>query len=266
MLNDLNDTYELALRYVASCRLSYYPSVASIPRHKHIGLSPPSETPTRQWPEIYKASLVAHILESSGLPDHSRYVPICRNLPILAVFVSYLYQTGREPQLAELLREADFSAWIARRVQLSFGDASIARQLALVMMLSPLTDTTFTALAGKGQGLLLDRLATDGWIERFSEDGRSGEAAWYTAHDILADRMIASYLSWVPETVGRFVEEGIEIAYDVDALRSALTSLQRLVDQPTLRTCDWHHLIFSATKFRTPDIPPSKLGRFNHLA
>jgi hypothetical protein len=52
----------------------------------------------------------------------------------------------------------------------------------------------------------------------------------------------------VPETVGRFVEEGIEIAYDVDALRSALTSLQRLVDQPTLRTWDWHHLIFSATK------------------
>jgi hypothetical protein len=137
-LNDLNDTYSLRIRYVASCRTSYYASVAATSRHKRVDLSAVSQEWARAWSKSYQQQTVRHILEQSGIEVTESHLAVCRGIPVLAVFVAYLYNTGRTSDLAELLQEADFGNWVVRRVQLTFPGVAVNRRLAMLMALFPM--------------------------------------------------------------------------------------------------------------------------------
>jgi hypothetical protein len=236
-LNDLNDTYSLRLRYVASCRTSYYPTLAAMSRHQQINLSPTIPGPAVSWFEHYRQQTLCHILEQSGLQATDKHIDACRNIPILAVFLSYLHSIGRDPDLAELLNEADFGTWVTKRVQLSFGQQIIRRDLALLMALLPMPPAIVARLDQSKYMPLFDILASDGWIEKLLPDEPQEMETWVTAHDVLADQILASYFRSIPHTLELFVNDLLSVASSVGCLDSALYALQRL--QPELASLDW---------------------------
>jgi len=242
-LNELNDTFYLRLRFVASCRTSYYQSVAAISRHKRVNLSPQAKESAAAWLREYRHQIVRHILEHSGLQVTDKHLSICRDIPILAVFLSYLYSEGRQLELSELLSEADFGTWVAKRVQLSFGQMPIDRELALLAAQFPLPVTSVPQLNPQTQAPVLDRLAADGWIEKVSADGSRDVDVWVTAHDVLADEIVLSYIKSIPQTVEHFVDDLFTSACRTNCLDSALFTLQRLIDYPVLRSVDWPEIL-----------------------
>ena len=239
-LNDLNDTYFLHLRYIACCRTSYYQTIASTPRHTRIDLSPPIQDLAEDWYKDYQRQTVLHILEQNGLEVTDRHLDICRNKPIFAVLISYLHNLGRQPDLAELLKEADFGIWIAKRLQLSFGQTAIDRDLAKFISFFPLQSDKVSLLNQK-HGLLLDRLATDGWIEEQPADEFQNIDMWVIAHDVFADQILYSYIRSIPNTLERFIDELLSQAKSLGCLRSAIIILQRL--QPELSSLSWSKIL-----------------------
>jgi hypothetical protein len=242
-LNDLNDTYFHHLRYVASCRTSFYQTIAAISKHKRVDLSPFAQESTISWFEGYKKQIVRHILEQSGLEVTDRHLIICRDKPILAVLVSYLHSRVRQPDLVELLKEEDFGTWVAKRVQLSFGQAVIYRELALLMALFPMPSDVVSNLNQEKQRVLLDKLATDGWIEELLADEFHEVDMWVTSHDVLVDQILLSYFRSIPYTVEPFINELLFLGSKTGCLRSVLLTLQRLIDQPELASLKWLNIL-----------------------
>ncbi|HZH29194.1 MAG TPA: hypothetical protein VEY11_00250 [Pyrinomonadaceae bacterium] len=243
-LNALNDTYNLRLRYVANCRSSYYRTIAQLSRHHEVNLSPIAyDVALREWLESYQQSAVRHILEQSGLEITDAILKVCHDLPVLAVFVSYLHGTGREPELDGLLREQDFARWVYKRVQLSFGAASSPRDLALFISLFPLSSAVASHADLGHYGGLFDTLATDGWIEKLPADELHDSERWEVAHDVLADQIVISYFGTITYTVDRYAHELFSLARRVGGLRSAFIAIQRLADQPLVKSVDWPKLL-----------------------
>jgi hypothetical protein len=242
-LNGLNESYALKVRYAASCRTSYYSTVAAASRHRRVDLSPPSEDRSQSWLRSYREQTVHHILEQSGIRVPEEYLAVCHDIPVLAVFVTYLYSKKRELELAELLKEADFGIWVAKRIQLSFGETVVDRDLAKLMALFPIPTAVLSHPELEKYRVFFDRLATDGWIERLPPDAPQDADMWVTANDVLADQILLSYLQSIPHTADHFASELLSLASDTGCLRSALLTLQRLLDQPLLRSLDWPHLL-----------------------
>jgi len=236
VINDLDDTYLLRLCYIASCRTSYYYALPSSSRRQKVDLSPFVQSSEQSWLQSHRHGIVRHILEHSSIKATDKHFAICQDVPIFAVFISYLHNTGREADLAELLKEANFGTWVSKRIQLSFRRPAIGRDLALLVSVLPLPADLFRRMDQNRFGALLDVLATDGWIEQLPTD--EGSTAWVAAHDVLADQIILHYLQGIPYTVERFIEELFSLAGEAGGLRSALYTLQRVADQPPLASLD----------------------------
>jgi len=243
ILNDLNDTYHFNVRYLANCRTSYYQAVAATSRHREVDISPHGRLRAEDWFEGYRSETVRQILGQSGLEVSEKHLAVCRDIPVLAVLLAYLHATGRGEELEGLLEEEDFARWVAKRVQLSFPGASVDRKLAALMALFPMPDALATQGALQEYRALLDPLATDGWIEKLGPSATSEGHVWATAHDVLADQIVLSYLRTIPQTVEHFADELLTFATRAGCLRSALISLQRLADQPAVKTVDWSQLV-----------------------
>jgi hypothetical protein len=243
ILNDLNDTFHFNVRYLANCRTSYYQAVAATSRHREVDISPHGLLRAEDWFEGYRSGTVRHILGQSGLEVSEKHLAVCRDMPVLAVLLAYLHATGRGDELEGLLEEEDFARWVAKRVQLSFPGASIDRKLATLMALFPMPDALATQDAWQEYRALLDPLATDGWIEKLAPGAASEGPVWATAHDVLADQVVLSYLRTIPQTVEHFADELLTFATRAGCLRPALLSLQRLADQPTVKAVDWSPLV-----------------------
>jgi hypothetical protein len=240
VINDLNDTYRLRLCYIASCRPSYYRVLHTSSRRLRIDLSPYVQDLEQCWLEDYRHGIVRHILEHGGIEITDRHLAVCQDVPIFAVFMVYLHSAGRETELAELLKEADFGSWVSKRVRLSFPhQPAISRDLALFVSLLPVPVDFFYRLDQGKFGDLLDVLANDGWVEKLPREEFGGSFCWTNAHDVLADQIVLSYIQDIPLTVERFVEEVFSLASEVGCVRSALFALQRVVDQPPLTSVDW---------------------------
>ncbi|MFL6211386.1 MAG: hypothetical protein ACJ74W_21235 [Pyrinomonadaceae bacterium] len=247
-LNELNDVAALRLRYVANCRTNYYRNTLSMTsstfRHKLVDLSLHTPDPEhKRWLEGYRGQTVRHILTESGLEVTDNHLRICRDVPVLAVFMSYLHSTGREDDLKLLLEAPDFSSWVNTRVRLSFGVASISRDLALLIALLPMPGAITFNLEREKYGSLLDKLATDGWIEKLLPDALHPVERWEAAHDVLADQVLLSYLESIPHTVEHFLRDLFALARQLGCLRTALITLQRLVDKPVLSSLDWSTIL-----------------------
>ena len=240
-LNGINDTFSLHLRYIACCRTSYYQTIGATSRHIRVDLSPPVQDLAVNWYENYQKQTVVHILKESGLDISDRHLDICRNKPIFAVLISYLYCSGRQPDLAELLKEKDFGKWVTKRLQLSFGQTDIGRDLALLIALFPLQSDKVSLLDLKKQGVLFDKLATDCWIEEQPADELQNIDMWFIAHDVLADQILLSYFGSIPHTYERFIDELFSQAKSMGCLRSAIITLQRL--QTELSSLHWSKIL-----------------------
>ena len=243
ILNDLNDTFRFNVRYLANCRTSYYQAVAATSRHREVDISPHGLLRAEDWFEGYRSETVRHILGQSGLEVSEKHLAVCRDIPVLAVLLTYLHATGRGDELEGLLEEEDFATWVAKRVQLSFPRASTDRKLATLMALFPMADALATQAGLQEYRALFDPLATDGWIEKLGPSATSEGHVWTTAHDVLADQVVLSYLCTIPHTVEHFADELLTLAARAGCLRSTLLSLQRLADQPTVRAVDWSPLV-----------------------
>ncbi len=247
VLNDLNDSVNLRLRYAANCRASYYSTIATTERHREVSLSPAGEgSAASGWFEGYQRQTVRHILEHSGIEVTERHLEVCRDVPVLAVFMSYLRGAGRQTDLESLLEEQDFSRWIVKRLQLSFGDPTVSTTLAQLVALFPLPAAAAQHDELKEHEVLFNRLATDRWIERLPADETREADTWVTAHDVLADQILLSYFKSNPYTVENFVRGLLSLARRVGSLRPALITLQRLVDKPALKALDWPKILDDA--------------------
>jgi hypothetical protein len=242
-LNDLNDTYYLRLRYVANCRTSYYQTIAGTSRQRQVDLSPIGKSQGEEWFALYQQSTVRHILEQSGITVRRNHLEVCRNLPVLAVFMSYLQRSGRELDLEELLSEADFAKWVAKRMELSFHTAEVSRELALLMALLPSPDNVFDHPDLKKQKTLLGILSTDRWIEKISSHDSGEGERWEAAHDVLADQLVLSHLNEFRYIVDHFIRDLLQLARDVGRIRPTLIALQRLVDQPVVASTNWFRIL-----------------------
>jgi hypothetical protein len=243
VVNDLSDTYFAHLCYVASCRSSHYHALPVSSRRQRVDLSPFVRDPEQVWLQNYRREVVRHILEHSGIEATDKHLALCRDVPIFAVFVFYLFSTGRTDDLAELLNETDFGTWVGKRVQLSFGEPTVGRELALFVSMLPMPVDFFHLLDQGGFGRLLDVLTVDGWVERLSLEEFGGAPTWVIAHDVLADQILLAFLQQIPYTVERFVEELLSLACEAGCLRSALRALQRVADQPPLDGLDWPQVL-----------------------
>jgi hypothetical protein len=239
----LNETYDLRVRYVANCRTSYYRSLTTLPSQKELNLSPSLRGSEVLWVKSFQKRVVRHILESSHLAVTSEHLQICRNRPVFAVFMSYLHRSNRGEELTELLGEKDFSSWVAKRLQLTFGEAATTRRLALLMVLFPLSDKSLHHYDLLDSVAIIERLAADGWIERPSLVETDGQKSWAVAHDVLADQIVLSYLHSIADTVELFIQDALAAAARVGTFRSALVTMQRLADQSPLEDVDWFKIL-----------------------
>lgn len=245
-LNLLVEERQIPLRYIACCRSSFYPAIQLIGSHRRVDLFPQEDTAGGAWLDGFRQSTVRHIVEESGVPSPARVVEMSRATPVLAVFAAWLHDRGRGSDLHELLGEPDFGTWVHKRVRQSFPDSSAAAKLGSLVALFPLPDQEVGGLDDIKSGLL-DRLALDGWVERVEEP----TPRWEAAHDVLADQVLSSYLSTVPATSRRFVQELFQEAARLSCIDSALTALQRVGSHRALADLDWVELI-SESMVRDP--------------
>ena len=243
-LGDLNDELGTHLAYVANCRNSYYPSVATTPRHTLVEIGrEPAEGAGALQPS-FESGLVRHIFSTFGMEGTAEQIAVAGHNPILAVFLATLHLEGRWEDLRELLDEGDFAAWIRKRIQLTFAGAvglELEHDLALLFALFPLTDDAHQRLYESSFGGLLRRLEVDGWIEPAKAD--LGEVTyWATLHDVFADRVTLRYLGMDRAGAAAFVRELLRKAVELGCLRSALISMQRLAMWPEVAAMGWFQI------------------------
>jgi hypothetical protein len=243
-LRDLNDELGTRLAYIANCRNSYYPSVATTPRHTLVEIGrEPGEGAGPPQPS-FESGLVRHIFSTFRMEGTADQIAVAGQSPILAVFLATLHLEGRWEDLRELLDEGDFAAWIRKRIQLTFSGAvglELEHDLALLFALFPLTDGAYQRLYESPFGGLLRRLEIDGWIEPAKAD--LGEVThWATLHDVFADRVTLRYLGMDRAGAAAFVRELLRKAVEFGCLRSALISMQRLAMWPEVAAMGWFHI------------------------
>jgi hypothetical protein len=234
-LNALNDSFGMKVAYVANCRTSHYSVVSGLPRHDRIDLAPPIGRSNAEWERGYREAVVREVLERGAMRRDSRALQTCRDLPVLAVFLLYLSERDRKPELESLLREQDFGQWVSRRVQASFGSASVTRLLATLLCLLPIPVASSDQLT-ELERRVLDRLATDGWIE---QESGSAYRHWVAAHDVIVDRVVLSYVDSVRNTASSFVDDVFAAAERVGTTRSALVTMQRIGPETPFHGDSW---------------------------
>ena len=241
-LNELNEDEGFHFRYIANCRTTYYASIRDVYSHQRVDLTPSDNA--AEWFERYRKETVHHILQQCGLNATDEYTSLCRDVPILAVFLAYLHSCDREADLSSLVGEGDFGAWLLKRIRLSFNTPEIGKELALVIAQFPLNDTIAKRIY-QLHPALFDKLANDGWIEQDQSGNSDGidDANWVIIHDVLADQLLTYYLESIPNTVELFVNELLDFSMQTGCLRSTLYTLQRLASLNSINKLDWLNIL-----------------------
>jgi len=147
---EFNDEWKCKLRFIASCRTSYYQAVVKgrIP-HKALNLSDEGE-----WSTTYRQHAARHILQRASLPIDDRHIKACHNIPVLAVFMAFLKDTGRTDDLDNLIGMADFGEWVTKRVDASFPGTE--KELATLVGLFPIPKENVSRLENQRFGKLFE--------------------------------------------------------------------------------------------------------------
>lgn len=248
-LADIVDETDHCLRYVATCRSSYYNAIKGADRQRVVSLSA-AKPATEEWLTRYRRATVEHILNHAGIPVDEHNSRACHDLPVLAAFLHWLHHHGRTEELATLLGEEDFGRWVIHRVQLSFPGRKLDHSLARLIALFPIPAMGRDALTDDERELFYC-LEQDGWIER-ADDPTAGAVAWQTAHDVLADRVALEWLDSIGAAAPDWCAELLREAIRFHALPSALRSLQRLAEHLSIGEAAWENLLIVEIR-RAPD-------------
>lgn len=241
-LGVINDMLNLRVRYVATCRTSSYSHIVSVGRQVRVDITPSPGAAALEWFRHFRTVAVRTILSHSTLDVTKHHIDVCRDLPILAVFILYLYGKGRHVELADLLAENDFGRWVSKRIELAFPGAESHRELARLIALFPMLSRPHDRASLGSYQSLLDTLATDGWIERVAAK-QTGPYKWVVAHDVIADQILLSYVAGIPNTVEPFVNELLAVASQLGHRSSAIASLQRVRETTLFNTIDWKSIL-----------------------
>jgi peptidyl-tRNA hydrolase len=237
-LNELNEDGEFQFRYVANCRTTYYSSIRDASQHQRIDLSPPDTA--ADWFKRYRHETVRHILKQGDVSESEEYVDLCRDTPILAVFLAYLRSSGKDGDLAALADEESFGKWLLKRIRLSFQKPDVEQELALLIAQFPLSNVVAESIYGGEYHDLFSKLVNDGWIEKdASSYDLNGDLSWIAIHDVLADQVLTHYLESHPGTVEFFINKLLNFAVQKGCLRSTLYTLQRLIGLSLVSNLDW---------------------------
>ena len=239
-LADIVDDTDHCLRYIATCRSSYYNAIKGAERQHVVAISAAKST-TEEWQSRYSRATVAHILNHAGIPINEQNIRACHDLPVLAAFLHWLHFRGRTEELKTLLGEEDFGRWVIHRVQLSFPERRLDHSLARLIALFPIPAVGRSALT-EDERELFYCLEQDGWIER-ADDPTAGAVAWQTAHDVLADRVALEWLQTIGPAAYEWCAELLGEAIRFHALPSALRSLQRLAEYLSIGETEWETLL-----------------------
>jgi hypothetical protein len=162
---------------------------------------------------------------------------------MLAALLAYLAAERGDiprPVLQELRDLADFVRWVKKRQQMTLGTAWSPEALALIATTLPLGPSVRDQFNELESGVF-DRLIEDRWVELREEPD---EARLYAAlHDVLADRVVLSFLErhrrTVSEQIGKLIDRGAGIG----ALPEALLSFQPIAGSPLLTGLSWYELL-----------------------
>jgi hypothetical protein len=224
-LQTINDNYNFQLKYIANCRTSYYSTIRDTPNHFQVSLTASSFNPDKSealWLEQYQESVVRHILEQGRIKIEKKHLEICKDKPILAVFLLYLHQKSHGAEFENLLQENDFGRWIQKRAEMSFGNVlDFKMKLAKLVAMLPFSEDVCNQL-DDFNSRLLGILANDGWVEKFKR------TKWRSIHDVFADQIILSYIQDESYLVEKFIRDIFNFAYSLSSLESAFISIQRL--------------------------------------
>jgi len=259
-LVDVHETYGLQIKYIANCRSSFYPRVAHLPQHEEVPLAPSHGV---EWFREFRHAIVRHILEAGGVGVEPRTLQVCRDVPVLAVFLSYLSATGRADDLHDLLNEKDFGKWVLRRLERSF-PGTPSYDIAGMVAQFPMREDLATQLTPLE---VLGTLEKDGWIEQQAtidptQEGRE----WSVVHDVLADQLLVSSLAERGRFAGAEVEKLVVSGLANGTLASLISSLQRIRDRPEVEDVSFGAIVlrqFAADPHgwiaQTPNILASSL-------
>jgi hypothetical protein len=249
-LADIVDDTDHCLRYVATCRSSYYNAINGADRQRVVALSA-AKPANEEWLTRYRRATVEHILKHAGILVDEANMRACHDLPVLAAFLHWLHHRGRAEELETLLGEEDFGRWVIHRIQLSFPDRKLDHSLARLISLFPIPAAGRDALTDDERDLFYC-LEQDGWIER-EDDPTAGAVAWQTAHDVLADRVALQWLGSIGSAASNWCAELLREAVRFHALPSALRSLQRLSEHLWIAEAEWKTLLIAEIN-RAPDV------------
>jgi peptidyl-tRNA hydrolase len=241
-LADIVDDTGHHIRYVATCRSSYYRAIKGVDRQREVKLSM-AKPAAEAWLMSYRRATVRHILDHADISLDERNIAACHDLPVLAAFLHWLHYGGRTEELQSLLGEEAFGKWVINRVKLSFPGRDLDHSLARLIALFPIPALGRSALTDDERDLFY-RLEQDGWIEK-ADDPSAGETAWQTAHDVMADQVALEWLKSIGSAAQEWCSELLREAIRFHALPSALRSLQRLAEHLPIGGDEWEKLLLN---------------------
>lgn len=235
----LGSEFGARLRFVGTCRPSFRNRVADgLFGTRILDLDGEQGAVSAAAEAEYRAAVTRHILASFGFAPTERHTELCREIPVLAVFLGWLREKRSGAEFESLLAEQDFARWVQRRIRSTFAsDQATEEPLARLVAVLPIRCQADAALAETGLMPILDKLVADGWVDRDTLD--DGTEAWTAAHDVFADQILIDALRARPASGPRLIGSIFELARRCGRPRSALEALARLAEHPVLAAVGW---------------------------
>ena len=227
-VESINADFDCRIRFVGSCRPTHRRTIDPfLSTADSLDLSPVDDSARARLESSFRTDVTRRILEHAELAADPILAQTCRDIPVLAVFMSWLQATGRDTDLKQLTEERDFARWVVRRIRSSFPNARQAEDaLAILAAALPIPKSATVELEAEGAIDLLDGLIHDGWVDVQSLD-EEGDA-FCAVHDVLADQLIAQGLDGRSAGAVNLVRRSIALARRCRRPASALQALARV--------------------------------------
>jgi len=181
----------------------------------------------------YASWLVRKIIGHFDIPQSEAVARACKGLPAMAAFAGFLFQRDRaqfDMQFGNLAAVKDFTDWSAARLKMledrfpMLPVQAVLAELAVRLPIPKAEAYAFRDIA-ELQRNVFDILKVDRWIE---DEGDTYSAA----HDVLADAILARYLSAMPGGEQDRLQDVAVAALLDNRLDRCLAALDRLGDHP----------------------------------
>jgi hypothetical protein len=233
-----NEDIGLPVNFIANCRASYY-GVLDAQRLDHLSVDLHLRAE-----DSYRYSLVRHILQSRDLASERAFF-ICHDVPMRAVFLCYLKDTGRTSDLHQLLLDDSFESWIKTKASATLAQFPVQDRIpkaAEFLAYLPFSHESYLRVRDDAAWKPVhDAMRQDGWFE--GNPAESGRQTSYSApHDVFADTLLLTAVELQPVTAEGFLLGILGQADDFGCVGSAFTAIQRIGTSIQEGVVTWHRL------------------------